>query len=1089
MVFILPHQIVGQTTKSTLSGIIYDQNKKLVQGATVRLFYQPTQTQYGCSSNESGRFYLPDLKPGGPYEIEVTSTGYTAFHQKDLYFRFDEPERINITLKNPGIQLPEVVINLFRPGKPQITTQQTGLSTQVDQKLLGSLPAIKRGIQDYVRLNPLSFGPSIAGGNYRQNFITIDGSEFNNNFGVGENLPGNGAQPVSLDAIDQLSVNVAPYNAIWESGFIGSTINIITRSGSNKTQASVYRFFRNQNSYGNQVADQSFDKRKLSYHQDGIRIGGPILRNKLFYFLSLETEREQYNPQPYIAATIATPYGSSTNISRPQATELNEIDQYLRNTYQYDPGTYSNYDFQNKSTKILGRLDWNIAANNTFSIRYNQLRSGRPELVNGSRSPLTAFPVGVGRRNNNALPFSNSNFSTKSNFYSIAAEWNKLLTANSSNTLRASYTKQYEPRKSDSKSFPFVDILKDGVPFTSFGLEPFTYGNSRNVNLLSVMDYVNFSQSRNTWLAGVKIDYSSTTNTYMPFGTGYYTFASWDDFVSGQKPVDYALTYSTNPEIQQPVYSFKYANLAVFAQNSIMLGKHSSLTAGIRVDLPWYPKSLAENTNLAALTFAEGQQVHTSELPQASLLISPRIGVSINLNENGTIRFRGGTGIFTGRIPFVWIISQARYSGLSQITQTWQGKENTPGIFNPDPSAYVPADLTAQSLKLPSITSVLDKDFKMPQTWKSSAGLDLLVSKGLKFKIDVLYNKDIHAITFKDINLEAAQYLNIAGYPDNRLVYPTDIKDRFINNLNSSGLADLNGNSPLNVVKVSNVSKGYYWSMTEQLEKKISNTLVISVAYSRSMAKNLNDGDGDQTLSALNATPSVNGNNQSQLGSAGYVVPHRIVAYLNFHKVYLKKFKVGAALVYQGSYSGRFSYTYSRDFIHDGANKALIYVPKDVSEISFVDLTINRPSLVTYTASQQSEAFFKYIDQDKYLRTRKGKYAERNGALMPWRNQWDIKLTHDFVLGDHKAQQSIQLSWDVLNVGNLLNQNWGIRKIVQASALLVPANLGSVLPNGTVKPTFQLATTSGNLISETFVNDVSSNSTYMMQFGIRYIFN
>ncbi|EOR93864.1 TonB-dependent receptor [Arcticibacter svalbardensis MN12-7] len=1061
----------------------------LVQGAIVRLFYQPTQTQYGCSSNESGRFYLPDLKPGGLYEIEVMATGYPTYHQKDFYLRFDEPEQIQITLKNAGIELPEVVINLAIPGKTQISTQQTGLSTQIDQKIFGSLPAIKRSIQDYVRLNPLSFGPSIAGGNYRQNFITIDGSEFNNNFGVGENLPGNGTQPVSLDAIDQLSVNVAPFNAIWESGFIGSTINIITRSGSNKTQASAYRFFRNQNSYGNQVADQSFEKGKMFYHQDGIRIGGPILPNELFYFFSLETENEQYNPQPYIAATAEAPYGRSTNISRPQATELNEIDSYLRNTYQYDPGSYSNYDFQNKSTKILGRIDWNISANNTFSIRYNQLKSLRPELLNGSRSPLTAFPTGAGRRNSNALFFSNSNFSTRSNFYSFAAEWNKKLTANTSNTLRASYTKQYEPRVSDSKSFPFVDILKDGVPFTSFGLEPFTYGNSREVNLLSVMDYVNFSHTRNTWLAGAKIDYSRTSNTYMPFGTGYYTFASWDDFVTGQKPIDYALTYSTDPEIKQPVYSFKYANLAIFAQNSIMLGKRSSLTAGIRVDLPWYPKSLAENTNLSALTFAEGEQVHTSQLPQPSLLISPRIGISINMNESGTFRLRGGTGIFTGRIPFVWIISQARYSGLSQITQTWQGKENTPGSFNPDPTAYVPADLTAQSSKLPSITSVIAKDFKMPQTWKSSAGLDLLLATGLTLKVDVLYNKYIHAIIFKDINLEAPQYLNISGYPDNRQVYQADIKDRFINTLNSSGLADGNGNAQLNVVKVGNQSKGYYWSITEQIEKKISNTLLFSVAYSASMAKNLNDGDGDQTLSALNATASVNGNNQTQLSYAGYVIPRRIVAFFNYHQVYLKKFKVGAALVYQGTYDGRFSYTYSRDFIHDGANKALIYVPKDPSEITFVDLTINQPTQVTYSASQQSEAFFKYIDQDKYLSSRKGKYAERNGALLPWRNQWDLKLTHDFMLTNRKAQQSIQLSWDVLNVGNLLNPDWGLKKMVQTSALLVPANLGSVVPNGTVKPTFQLATTSGNLITKTFVNDISSNSTYVMQFGIRYIFN
>jgi len=1085
---LLGTSVIGQTTKSSLSGAVCDQNKQLIQGATVRVIHQPTLTEYGTATNKTGWFYLPDMKPGGPYQVEVSCAGYETYLQKDVYLQVDQPWQITVVLKANQILLPEILIKSALAKKAILSMAQTGPNVKIGQPILSALPTVKRSINDYIRLSPQAFGPAIAGGNYRQNFITIDGSEFNNNFGVGDNLPGNGAQPISLDAIDQLSVNIAPYNAIWESGFIGSAINIVTRSGSNQTEASAYRFFRNQNSYGYQVGNQTFDKNNVAYHQDGLRIGGPIIRNKLFYFLSAEIENERYNPQQLLPSTVSAPYGSSPNISRPTDTELNNIANYLRNTYGYDPGQYGNYTFTNKSIKLLGRLDWNIAANNTFSIRYNWLRGERPELVNGSRSPLTPFPASSGRRSPNALPFSKSNFSTLSDFYSLAAEWNKKVSPTLTNTFRASYTRQFEPRQTSSELFPFVDILKDGVPFTSFGYEPFTYGNSRNVSLISAIDYLNFNHNKSNWLAGVQLDYSNTTNTYIPFGTGYYTFASWDDFVTGRNPVDYALTYTTTPGVAQPSYSFKYTNTAVFLQNTIMVGKHSNLTAGFRVDVPWFPQSLAENFNIAALTFSGGQQLHTAQLPHASVLLSPRIGITLQLNDEGTLRLRGGSGLFTGRIPFVWIVSQARYSGLRQVTQTWQGIQNTPGGFNPDPQAYAPVVSSEQNQILPSITSVLAKDFKMPQTWKSSIGLDMRLPAGFTATIETLYNKDINAITFKDVNLVTPQALNIPGYPDHRLVYPAANNQRYINPLNTTGLVDANGNSPFNAVVVGNTSKGYYWSVTTQLDKKLANGLALSAAYIRSMAKNLNDGDGDQTLSALNATPTVNGINQAQLGYAGYVSSSRVLATVTYHKSYLKKLRMSIGLVYQGAIDGRFSYTYSQDFVHDGTNKALIYIPRDPSEITFVPLTVNQPNKITYTAADQSAAFFKYVEQDDHLRAHKGSYAERNGAVLPWRNQWDIRLTHDFVIGTNDTH-TLQLSWDIFNFGNLLNKNWGVKKLVNASAILNPANLAQVIPNGNVKPTFQLATVGGRLITETFKNDVSLASTYVMQFGIRYSFN
>lgn len=1089
VLFFLPGYLAAQTTRSGLSGIVSDQNKLNLEGATVSLTYLPAGTQYGSSTGKTGRFYLPDLKPGGPYRLQVSRTGYAAYTQTDIFLRLDEQEVLNIVLDNSLVTRLQEVSVTAQSLKNGLYAQRTGPGLRMGTNMLPALPTIKRSINDYVRLLPQSFGTSVAGGNYRQNFITIDGSEFNNNFGVGDNLPGNGAQPISLDAIEQLSVNIAPYSSIWQSGFIGSAINIVTRQGGNRLQGSAYRFFRNQDYNGYRAGDDRFQKRSSDYYQNGFRIGGPIIKNKLFYFVSAEFEEEHYDPQPLMAATGDMPYGVGPNVARPTVIELNGISNYLQTTYQYNPGNYDDIVFKNTSVKLLARFDWNIGDNNTLSLRYNQLTSTRPELVNGSRSPLPSFPASAGRRSANALPFSNANFSTRSNFYSLAAEWN-LKIQNLSNTLRASYTRQYEPRESESSAFPFVDILKDGVPFTSFGYEPFTYGNLRVVNIASVTDYLSWNAGKNNWLAGLQADYSNTKNTYMPFGTGYYTFASLDDFTHGQNPVDYAITYSTVPGVQQPIYSFKYLNIAAYAQDHLLISNRFSITAGLRIDLPVFPTPLAENPLAASLNFADGQHLHTSQLPQATFLFSPRVGFNLNLGAAAKWRLRGGAGIFTGRIPFVWIISQARYSGTQQITQTWQGKENTPGPFSPNPQKYVPAVLPAQGATLPSIISVLSKDFKMPQTFKASTGMDARLPGGLTATLEALYNRDIYAIGFKDVNMVDPQPLNIPSYPDHRLVYPAAVNQRFINPLNAEGLPDKNGRSPFNAVVVDNTYNGYYWSVTAQLEKKFSKGFSFTAAYIQSMAKSYNDGDGDQTLSALNATPSVNGINQAELSYAGYVSPQRVVATFSYQQLYLKRFKLGVTLVYQGALDGRFSYTYGQDLTHDGTNRSLIYVPKNPSEITFVPIVSPSSGKVMYTARQQSDAFFKYIDQDNYLRGRRGTYAERNGAVLPWRNQLDLKFTHDFILIDKgEAKHTLQLSLDVFNLGNLLNSNWGLRKLVNATSILTPVNLDAVQPNGSVKPNFQMATVGGKLVSKTFRNDVSLNSTYSFQFGIRYIFD
>jgi hypothetical protein len=1079
-----PILLFSQTTKTTLGGHVSAQFQKELTGVSISLIHLPTGTIYGCSTNSSGFYFLPDLQPGGPYRLEANFNNFEKYQETGIFFKLGQPANLNIVMQSQTYQLPEIKITASLP--KSIKGNSIGPVFYAGKMELEALPSIRRSLSDYVKLNPLAFGAAVAGGNYRQNFITIDGSEFNNNFGVGENLPGNGAQPIALDAIAEISVDAAPYHSIWESGFIGSAINIVSRSGSNKIEGSLYGYFRNQDNYGYKVADQQIERRPVSYYLTGFRLGGPILKNKLFYFASLETETEQLQPQPFKAATPEQAYGSSSYIARPTGSQLDEISDYLWNTYQYETGPYQGYSFKNRSTKALLRLDWNAGENHKISLRYNQLHAQRPELLNGSRSPLVPYAASAGRRTVNALPFSNSNFTTLSDFYSLAGEWNHRLSQTLTHTLRASYTRQYEPRQSKSARFPFVDILKDGVPFTSFGYEPFSYGNSRDVSLLSLNDRIQWIHGTNIWTAGFQLDYSSTKNSYMPFGTGYYTFRSWEDFTSGEKPIDYALTYSQKGEGVVPTYSFNYLSTALFLQNNFKINDKLSLTAGLRMDLPFFPRPLPENKVLASLTFAGGEHINTAQLPKPAFLFAPRAGLTYNLNADNSLRLRVGSGIFTGRIPFVWVISQARYSGIYQLTQTWQGNQNTPFSFHENTQSQY---LSGQIAALPSVTSVLARDFKMPQSWKSTLGFDMDLPAGFKGTLEVLYSRDVRGILFKDINLVEPVALNITDYPDQRLVYPSGNQSKYINPLNGSGQSDLKGSSALNAVVVSNSSKGFYFARTLRIEKQAGKDLYFSFAYSRNLAKNYNDGDGDQTLSALNATPTVNGINHVELGYAAYVPPNRIVSTLIFTKQYTKKLKLTVGLVYQGANEGRFSYTYGKDFIGDGTNRSLIYIPKDASEITFSPLTTTLSGkIVTYSVQQQKEAFQAYIAQDSYLKSRKGKYAERNAALMPWRNQFDIRFMQELLIIGTDKNHVLELSLDLINAGNLFNKNWGLRKQVTASSILIPSNLDQIRPNGSTIPTFQMATVGGKLVTETFKNELSTNSTYQMQFGLRYSF-
>lgn len=1093
----------AQVTTGTLSGTIKDADNTL-PGVTVKATHVPSGTNYVTTSNEDGRYTISNMRPGGPYKVLVSYVGMGQKNIDNITIPLGDAYILNLTMESSGNELGEVSIKGAAKNSA-LNANRTGTSTNLNKKEINAIPTLNRSLTDLIRLAPQANGSAIGGGNSRQNNVTVDGADFNNNFGIGGNLPG-GGNPVSIDALEEISVNVTPYD-VKQTGFIGASINAVTRSGTNEFSGSGYTYFRNQNQIGKRVSTypELADPTDQSYKTYGARIGGPIIKNKLFFFLNAEREEEVRPGQTRLAATPEAPFGSGIpNVVRPTVGELDEISNYLKSTYGYDPGIYQGYPSETERTNLLGRLDWNINDNNRFNIRGSYVKTKSPSFVSTSRSPLGAFPGGGSRTGNTALAFRNSNYYQESNLYSITAELNSKVFDRFANTLRLSYTNQNDPRSSDSDIFPLVDILKaDGnsapTPFTTFGYEPFTYGNLRDVQVYSLNDYITWSVGKHNLTAGLQGDYTVTKNGFQRFGTSYYTFNSWDDFKNGAKPIEFAQTYSLSPNYEQAFPTYKFWQFSGYAQDEISITDRLRVTGGLRLELGTYPDILKEHPLVSALSFQNGERLNTGNLPKSRLSLSPRIGYNWDINGDRSIQLRGGAGIFTGRIPNVWIVAQAGDAGMLQITETYSGQNNTPGPFNPNIGAYRPETVPVAGTVLPNPITIMDENLKMPSTFKTSLAVDLKLPFGLVGTVEGIYNKDLRTVLFRNANLVDPKPLNVEGYPDNRMIYPNAATDKFINPI-LNGQAVPNGTvipggssvrqpDAFNVIVLGNATKGFYYSVSGSLSKRFDSGFGATVTYIKSAAKSLYEGGGDQTLSGWQGTTSVNGANSPTLGYSGFVAPDRVIASLYYRKEFIKHLGTQLTLIYDGS-NGRTSYTYSTDINRDGANGDLIYVPRDPSEITFVPLTIGSgASAVTFTPQQQSDLFFRYVDQDKYLRSRKGQYAERNAVITPFNGQFDFRFLQDIFTNIGGKRNTIQFSIDIQNLGNLINKDWGMQRNFGATSILVPTNVSSLTPGGTTKPTFRIQTDRNFPIVNGTRDVVGYQSTYEMQFGLRYIFN
>lgn len=1106
----------AQVTTSSMSGKVTEADGTPVVGATVVAVHTPSGSQYYSMTDNAGNYRLQNMRVGGPYSIEVSLLGYGSVKSEGAILRLGDNYVHNVTLSEEAIKLNEVVVSAGIVN-PILNSDKNGASMNISERQINSLPTINRSITDFTRMTPQANGTSFAGRDGRMNTISIDGAAFNNNFGLSSNaMPGGEAQPISLDAIEEVSVNIAPFD-IRQSQFTGASINAVTKSGDNTFKASVYTYQRPKSFTGEKVGDVIVaNAREKSAQTYGARVGGPIVKDKLFFFISGEYEKSTTPSGAWEPSTDGVS-NVENKISRTTVADLKTMSDFLKSTYSYDPGPYQNFkNFEAKNYKILARVDWNISKKHKLTLRYNEVVGTSDQLTNSNSAPN---PRGSGRSSAMSVPFQNSWYGFENTVRSITGELNSTFSPKVSNKFLVSYTAVKDERTSDSDVFPFVDIYKDGDQYMSFGYELFTYNNLVKNNTLSIVDNVSINLNKHTLTAGVSYDYMYFFNSYMREATQYYRYNSMEDFMNNAAPNAFAVTYGYGGN-DAPGSELGFGMAAAYVQDEWQVNNKLKLTYGLRAELPIYQNKLDSNASIDALKFGDGwkdinntylgldatelneYRIQSGSWPKAKIQVSPRIGFNWDIKGDRSLQLRGGTGLFSGLLPFVWFTNQPGGSGMIQSPETIITNAATLADikFIPNLQQQLAAhpDLFPQTPgKLPSGAAVaeVEKSFKMPQVWRSNVALDMELPWNLVFTLEYLYSKDINAVMQKNVNLPYPT-TTING-ADNR---PYFTSNKLNSNINSA-------------MVLTNTNKGHQNSITAQLTKNFTKGLSGMVAYTFTSAKDVSSNPGSTAASAWSSNTVVSYLNNPELSYSDFAVPHRVVGNISYRIEYAKHLASTFSLYYSGAAQGRATFAYSNDMNGDRNASDLMYIPKTKDEVQFIDvITVDRNTgvqSVSMTAADQQQAFWEYVNSNPYLKKHKGEYAERFGYVEPWYNRWDFKFMQDiFTNFGSNRRYTLQISLDILNVGNLLCKDWGvyqtmgsqsydrIRPLTQYKSYSAKQSNGtwSVSGNtglnadGSISYVLNASSIENFKANNTWKNNASTGSTWGMLLGFRLIF-
>ena len=1078
----------AQLTTSSLNGLVADASGEPVIGAAVIATHTESGTSYATVTNNEGRYYINGMRAGGPYKVEVSCLGYRTVAFTDVTLQLAESLSLNAKLEDDAQMLSEAIV--ISNATSKFAAEKTGAATNISNRQIADLPTVSRSITDVTRLSPYGGnGMSFAGADGRTANFTVDGANFNNNFGLNDGLPGGGS-PISIDAIEEMQVVISPYD-VRQTNFIGGGVNAITKSGTNTFKGSAYIYHRNENMRGDTVEGETVagarDKdRNTTY---GFTLGGPIVKNKLFFFANFE-----YSKIP----TVANRWRGSTdgvgnadaNISRTTLEDLEKVSKHLKDKYGYETGSWTDFPANESNMKVLARLAWNINDKNHLALRYNYTLNKAWSSPNSS-SMDGGTRSAYGRTSLYGMSYANSMYSIDNVVHSLSLDLNSRISDNLSNQFLATLSLLNDVRGTDSSDFPFIDIRNDDgsapMPYISAGYELFTWNNAVHNTHIGIKDDITWYGGKHKVTAGINYEYQMADNSYMRNGTGYYRYLSLDDFLNERAPEVVCLTYGYDGE-ENPAARVQFHKLGLYAQDEWQANENFKLTYGVRFDGLFFDnKDLMTNNAILALNYgvahsAEKPDEHvdgcrhidTGKWPNSNISVSPRVGFVWDVLGDKSLKFRGGTGLFSGRLPLVFFTNMPSNSGMVQYQailgpkgdqvdmSQFAGKIlNRKELYNKLVELGYPTTIKPEDGTLPSAISAVDPKFKMPQVWKTSLAIDYAFPTSFPFSVsaEAIYNKTVNGVCLTDWNVKPVDGFTRFNGVDNRPIYQ---KGNYLYTSKSAYVLE-------------NTHRGYGWSATASINMEPVKGLYLSAAYTHTASKEITGMPGSNASSVLNYMGTVNGPNDPGLHNSQYVTPDRFFANLSYSDKCGNHF----GIIYE-TWRGGYNYSYmtQNDINGDGYNYDLIFIPTD-EQVANGDFR--------FVSEEDADRFLDYVHNDKYLSKHQGEYAEAYSVYSPWVHRIDFSYKHDFKVRIGKSVNTLQLSFDLKNALNLFNSNWGVSKYMNPDL-----GEGRILKyEGVDKEGYATFSTakaySGT--TETWQRLHSIGQCWYASVGIRYMFN
>ena len=1085
--------IMAQITTSSMAGKVTFEDVKgeEVIGATVVAVHEPSGTRYTAVTNTSGNFTIQGMRTGGPYEVTVSYIGYQPKVVKGVTLELAETYNLNVWLSEDANVLTEVVVS----GKAsKFAAEKTGASTNINNQMIANMPTVTRNLTDVTRLSPYGGnGMSFAGSDGRTANFTVDGANFNNDFGLSSNLPG-GGNPISLDAIEEMQVVISPFD-VRQTNFIGGGVNAITKSGTNTFKGSAYIYHRNENMRGDAIDNKEItgSREKDQTTTYGFTLGGPIIKNKLFFFVNGEMENTPTIVNRWRASEDGS-YDAENYLSRTTISDMQRVSEFVSKApYNYNTGSYNSFPSDTKNRKFLVRLDWNITDKHHLALRYNYTKNKYYQSPNAS-SMDGGTRSAYSRMSMFSMAFANSMYSMENIVHSFSVDLNSRLTDKISNQFLLTYSKKDDVRGSDSSEFPFIDIL-DGsgntASYMSLGYELFTYNNAVHNTVWNVKDDVTFYLGKHKLMAGISYEHQMADNQYMRNGTGYYRYLSLEDFLTGATPEVVCLTYGYDGE-SSPAARVRYNKLGIYVQDDWTVNDKLKLTMGLRVDGLYFNNSdLMTNKAIYDLDY-DGRHIDTGTWPSAGYTFSPRVGFTYDVFGDKSLKIRGGTGLFVGRQSLVFFTNMPTNSGMVQyqaqigpstkydnlpdaVKAKYASVSDILAQFNKANGGMItnlealkqkffdmgfPYTISPEEGAKPSSISAVDPNYKLPQAWKSSIAVDYQIPVSFPFTVTLegIYTKMVNDVCISDWSLRNVEGFARWNGADNRPMYPAE-----------------NFRSGTKAFMLENTSKGYQWSANITLNAQPFEWLSLMAAYTHTVKKELTSLPGSNAESAFTYVPTIAGPNNIKLHNGKNVTPDRIVASATAHD----KSGNHYSLIYEAWRGGsNESYMLANDMNGDGYNYDALYIPTDLQVAN---------NEFRFVSEDDKTRFMEYVHNNDYLKDRQDEYAEAYSVYSPWVHRIDFSYKHDFKLNIGKTKHTLQLSFDMKNVMNFFNSSWGVSKYMNTDI-----TEGRILKydhtDAQGYPVFSTPkAVNGN--TQTWVKSHSIGQCWYASVGVRYIFN